>query len=181
MTLSDERDGTAKGTGPFWVCVFSPSGKIAELAWDVEPEIRTLPEGPLNAYDEAVEEFLRNGAFLYLSAAEKADVSARVQEAGYTDLLRSYVYLEPADIDLPEAEAIAAATQAMKDYGFTDDSLTFFIPSMSLQSVGGQRVWVAEYTTGLSWEWWFNPHQVYFAEGKIGNYRVELAADTGLV
>ena len=61
MTLGDEKDETEKGTGPFWVCVFSPSGKIVELMWAASADIRTLPTGPLHEYGEAVEEFIRKG------------------------------------------------------------------------------------------------------------------------
>jgi len=101
-----------------------------------------------------------------------------MKEAGYAGLLPFHGYLAPISTDLPEAEALAVATHAMKDYGFTDDTLAFFVPSMSLQSVNGQRAWVAEYTIDMYSEWRFHL-MAAFGDGKIGSYRVELDADTG--
>ena len=169
-----ELNGSEEG---FWVPVFSPSGKIGKTHWWIAPELRTLPEGPLDAYEYAVREFVEEGSFHALPAGEKMDIAARIREAGYGDLLDSSDYLTPASTDLSQEAAAAAVTAAMKARGFTDDTLALFTVSLSLQSVENQRAWVAEYAPDTALVSRSDLREMI--TDRLGHYRVELAAETG--
>lgn len=160
------------------VSLFSPSGEVVECYWAVDPANRELPSGSLKGQFDAVSEYIREGAFRLLSPTEKAEVAARITEAGYLDLLGFWEYVAPSDADLPEEKARTLSAQAMKDkYGFTDETLTLFLPCMSVQMEAGQRVWVTDYVPNVQDDW----GSFYELPERLGSYRVAITADTGTV
>ena len=162
----------------YYVCLASPSGEVTRCNWYVAPENRTLPEGDLAQYREAVREYALSGAFELLSAEEKARTAARIKEAGLGALLPEDDYLALESTDISEAQARSAAQDAMgRLYSIAPDALsTFFAPRTALLLGNGQRVWQICYvpTEQPNWRW------ADFE--KLGTYTVTLsAADGGVV
>lgn len=178
MWLTGASSAEGDETESFAVSLLSPSGEVVECAWAVNPVDRILPSGSLKGQFDAVSEFISEGAFRLLSPTEKAEAAARITEAGYLDLLGFWEYVAPTDADLPEEKARTLTAQAMKDkYSFTDETLTLFLPCMSVQIEDGQRLWVAEYVPNVQDDWW----TLFELPERLGSYRVTIAADTGTV
>ena len=87
--------------------VASPSGEVIQCRWWIDNALRTLPEGPLDAYRAAVEEYMAYGALAVQSADEKADIVARVKAAGRNDLITPALpYAAPGAQDITEDASI---------------------------------------------------------------------------
>lgn len=155
--------------------IVSPSGE-ANCSLRVDARSRTLPEGPLDAYRQAVSEFLADGALYYRNATEKADITQRIYEAGLSDLLDSAeMYAFPGPEDLPEEEALAAARSALeKAYTFTPEAFSLFDVYTTLIAYPDRHLWVVDFSHTATLEAWLEPIAL-----KLGAYQVTLAADTG--
>ncbi len=167
-------------TGSLDVWLYSPSGKIGHCVWSVEPEYRTLPDGSLKGYEEAVKEFIKEGAFAVRPPAEKAEIAARIVEAGYGEYLEGMTYAAPGAEDLGEADALAAAAKALESaYGFTDETLKLFETTASLLLEDGERIWRVAYKPPRD-EGILMQHGRY-GNDMVGEYSVTLAANDGAV
>lgn len=173
------REETEYGELPlssFWVRMFSPSGEIAACFWQVEPEYQTLPEGALEGYDQAVKEYVENGAFGLLTAGEKAEVAARITEAGYGKYLGGKEYVTPQDGDITQEEAVKAAGEALEAaYGVSGSMLDLFDQTASLLMKNGAPTWTVEYVPIMDND---VPPFEGFAK-KIGEYRVLVSPKDG--
>ncbi len=155
------------------ITVLSPSGKVDSCRWSLEPELRTLPEGPLAGYKEAVEEFFRDGAFAILSPARKAEIAARVTEAGFGALLEGKKYAMPRLGYENEYEAYPAAHFAMiLTRGFDEGTLALFKSTASMLQTDAGRVWEFLYTYERP-ETWNRPY-----EERMGEYRVTVGVES---
>lgn len=176
MSLPDENGVSEEW---FWVRFFSPSGKGLRCTWFVHPENRTLPEGPLTDYEQATKEFVEEGAFVIQPPAKKADIAARIIEAGWGDLINNVQYEAPGDRDALEADVLATAKQAMIDtFGFNDETLALFAPHACLVLENSKRVWAVDYITVLTSADSTVPLNWDLLE-TLGEYRVTMDAETG--
>lgn len=140
VTLDTQIGEWVPELGVFYVTLRSPSGEIEECYWSVGAEYRTLPEGPLDNYSEAVDEFVQTKALYAMPHAEKADTAERITATGYK-LYNQFA--APKETDLPEAEAITAAKAVLLDkYGLTDEMLVLFDIEPSFQIINEQPSWV---------------------------------------
>lgn len=133
---------SASRTSAYWCKILSPSGEIMRCDWLVDPEDHTLPEGDLNDYRDAVDEYIADGAFELLGAADKASVAARFERAGLRSLLPDdhFVVLkegEPSEGDILQI----AYDELIRRYGFTMDTLDFFSVKAALVDSDGASVW----------------------------------------
>lgn len=164
------------GIGTYAVRLLSPSGKVTQCRWLVEPENRTLPEGDLKRYAEAAREYAKSGAFELLSARDKAWVAERFMKAGFNVLLPEGDYLLPGNTDISEKEVLQKARAALeKEYGFTADTLSFFVPHFALIMGNGLRTWQITFSPAAQEDWHWDYHD------KLGSYTVTLAAEDGSV
>lgn len=161
--------------GPYQVRLTSPAGEIILCQWHALVEERTLPTGDLAPYGEAVEEYIQSGAFALLSAAEKAQIAARIQAAGLDALLPEGAYLTPQSTDLSETQAQAAAQNAMERlYVLPPRALSAFFASRAALLLGnGQRVWQICYTPVEQPNWRWRDFE------KLGTYTLTLDAADG--
>lgn len=160
----------------FDVTIFSPSGDIGWCVWHVDADRRTLPDGPLHDYKDAVAKFIEEGAFNLQTPEKKADIAARMEEAGFGSLLEGRKYAAPDQSDLPEAEAIERAGQAMRDtFHMTDEAIALFDRSASLVEEDGRHVWTNGYTAkpDLEWQW-----RMPVVE-RLGAYEIAIDAKDG--
>lgn len=158
----------------FGIDLFSPSGEIYACKVGCPLEDWTLPDGPLDTYQEAVREYVEEGAFDLRAPAEKAEIAARMEAAGFGEYLEGRRYIEPETDDLPEADALLAAEAALVERcGFTEDTLSLFSPIVSMQQLESGRAWVFSYSPAKTddWPWDF--------AGKMGDYQIILDAQTG--
>ncbi len=170
----NEHNGWRTTDNLFYVSMFSRSGEVVENSWAAAPEIRTLPDGSLQAYKEAVEEFVNEGAFAVQPPEKKAEIGARILAAGFGELIQNRQYVPPQPGDLPMDKALAAAHQAMRDaFGFAEQPLALLSATAGLVEDQGQRAWAVDYTFMHDEQW------EYTLAEKVGTYRVLLAADTG--
>lgn len=159
--------------------IASPSGEVLACTWLVENQYRTLPDGPLDAYAQAVEEFVQTGTLEERSAEEKAETVQRIRDAGLESLLAdTHAYVLPGEQDLSETEAIKAADKALAAaYEIGDDAMTLLGVRASLVDTASGRTWELEYLPKPPlkvYDWLWNE-----INGKIGTYRVETDAATG--
>ncbi len=176
----EKKPGVYTFHSKYFVTLFTPSGKVERCdVWATDPERYALPEGPLDAYHDAVKDYVAGDGFALLPPKEKADLGTRIAEAGFSDLLEGKTYVAPQDGDLPESAALAAVGRAMRESGgFTTETLALFKPRLSMQMTDSGRTWVAEYVPDNDWDrpedgWWPDlPHL-------LGHYQVTLAASTG--
>lgn len=170
--------------------IASPSGEMLGCQWVVAKGKRTLPEGPLDAYAHAVEEFMISGALKTKNAAVKADIVQRVHDADLSRLLyTTEAYLMPGEEDIPEAEAIAAAKAAITaDFGVDQEAFALLDVVTSLYSLQDERTWEIVFTPAawrqqaedmvpidvwhLDWVWGD-------INARIGTYSVWLRAGSG--
>lgn len=161
--------------GIFYVDFRTPSGRVDACLWQPrDPADRTLPDGPLDAYEEAVEEYVEEGSFALLAPEDKMAVAERIVQAGMGDLIGNLDYDVPDISTLTQEEALIAANEALLGTpGFTEDTLALFGPTSSFIIEEGQPKWIVEYRiwddTELAWEF----------RDKIGAYTVRLNADEG--
>lgn len=161
----------------FFVDISSPSGEVVRCKWWVDPQERTLPEGSLAGYRDAVQEFVEEGAFDVLAPEKKAEIGARIIEAGFGEVIENQQYQVPLATDMTQEAAIVAAEKALCDeYEFTDKTLAMFKPTASLLLVEGKRVWEIEYAPVIDMLRLVGP-----ISEKLGNYHVEIAADSGAI
>ena len=162
------------GIDSYIVRLLSPSGEVTRCKWLVEPENRALPEGDLKQYVEAAREYAQSGAFELLSARDKARIAERFMKAGLKVLLPEGDYLLPGNADISEKEALQNARAALeKEYGFTADTLSFFVPHFALIMGDGRRTWQIIYSPAGQKDWHWDYHD------KLGTYTVTLAAEDG--
>lgn len=174
--LREEKEYGEVPLSSFWVRIFSPSGDVASCSWQVEPEYQTLPEGPLKGYDQAVKEFVEYGAFGLLAPGEKAEVAARIKEAGYGKYIGSKEYVAPKDGDITQEEAVKAAGEALEAaYGVSGSMLDLFDQSVSLLMKNGAPTWTVEYVPTMDSD---APPFEGFAK-KMGEYRVLVSPEDG--
>lgn len=168
-------DLTIKGyDASFPVRVATPSGEILTCRWFTDNPV--LPEGDLTPYAEAVKEYLESNAFQTLSADEKASLAERINTAGLTHLLGEQVYLAATTSDIPEARAIELATAAMLETpGFTNETLTLFLPAALLKETDGVRLWEVRYDPHIA----ANDYMDSEIIDKLGIYTVTLDAKSG--
>lgn len=160
----------------FGIDLFSPSGEIYACKVGCPLENWTLPDGPLDAYQEAVREYMEEGAFDLRAPAEKAEIAARMEAAGFGEYLEGRRYIEPEADDLPEADALLAAEAALVECcGFTEDTLPLFSPIVSMQQLESGRAWVLSYSPAKTDDWPWD-----FAE-KMGDYQIILDAQGTLL
>lgn len=164
------------GIDSYVVRLLSPTGEVTQCKWLVEPENRTLPEGDLKRYAEAAREYAKSGAFELLSARDKARVAERFMKAGLKVLLPEGDYLLPGNADISEREALQKARAALeKEYGFTADTLSFFVFRFALIMGDGRRTWQITCSPAAQEDWHWDYHD------KLGSYTVTLAAEDGSV
>lgn len=162
--------------GGLTVVIASPDGEIRECSWYPSAERHVLPEGPLEAYPQAVAEYMERGVFDMLSHAEKAKIAARLHDGGYGALVHNFTYLNPEDTGYPEDAARNAADIAIDEkYGITASIRPLFEVSASHIEANGKPVWVVDYspTVEKSMASWY--------PDKIGTYRVVVDAETNAV
>ncbi len=170
--IEDEKTHTLEHA--FNVNIYTPSGKIEYCGWNVPAQERTLPEGSLKAYKQAIEEYMERGAFDVLTAAEKAALDARIRETGYETLLDGRTYVAPEAGELSDADALSKAEAVLFDaFGFPKDALILFTPSVSMQDTAKGRAWVIDFNTESQHVQWS------LGEDTLGFYRVALDAKTG--
>lgn len=175
ISLLRERK-TDEWSESFFAHFSAQSGSILSIYWEIDPMFRSLPEGDLTEYETAVKEFMEEGAFDFVSAADKADIAARIQAAGYGKLLPYEAYAAPQAGDIGEVDAAKRAQWAMREtFGFTEETLALFQPALSLIVQDEERLWAVDYTpmSQESFRW-------YVGE-QLGTYQVLLTADDGAV
>ncbi len=121
----------------FSVRFFSPSGEIKQCRGFGF----ALPEGDLGKYKDAVAEFVRDGLFDKLPAAQKGDVGKRITAAGLGKLINNVQYVGLEGSALAEDAATQAAKQALLDFGFTEPTLALFDAAIALRRDGSEDVW----------------------------------------
>lgn len=164
------------GNEMFDVTIFSPSGDIGWCVWSIDADKRTLPDGPLDDYEDAVKKFIEEGAFNLQTPEKKADIAARMKDAGFGSLLEGKTYAAPDKDDLPEAEAIEKADQAMRDtFAMTDETIALFDRFASLVEEDGKHVWTVGYTSkpDLEWQWGMPTGEL------LGAYEIAMGAKDG--
>lgn len=167
-------------TGHLSVQVASPSGEVLGVRWNMDKALRTLPEGPLDAYRHAVEEFMLSGALQAKSATEKAEIVQRVKDAGWEALIQPALpYVAPGAQDIAEVAALSGAKGALMDeYAFTEEGFTLFEATTSLLEIDGARRWTIDFSP-LPFENWYLDMDM--EKGKLGSYAVTLDASSGEV
>lgn len=158
------------------VYVASPSGEITHCGWVVPTESRTLPQGDLQDYPDAAEEFILSGAFDLLSAEDKATVAKRYADAGLDALLPRSGLVSPAPGDLAESAARNVAAEALAEaYSLPEGWQSLFLCRTSLMQDGSQRSWVVEYLPHELTNWHFRDFE------KLGEYTALVDGATGQV
>lgn len=174
IRLMGEQPDEADRPNAITVRFFSPSGEVQMCNWSIDPALRTLPQGPLDGYEEAVREFVKAGSFDLLSAADKADVGTRINEAGYGEYIDDLHYIAPAAGDIPETEAQVAAVAGLEAaYGVTPEMLVLFEEAIAFVEDDGTRCWLVVWSPKQARYW---PQD--FPE-RYGVYRVWIDAETG--
>lgn len=120
----------------------SPSGEILRCQWRVATKDATLPEGPLDAYAEAVAEYMQSGALtLITDTAKRNDIQKRIREAGFGDLLDNSQLDTLPISQMTQPEVTDVALKALQEnYGLTDDMLSLFTASVSSTADGRWEV-----------------------------------------
>lgn len=173
-------DATAEapqnGLGAFWVTI-TPDGTVTDCRWTVAPENRTLPEGPLAAYEDAVREYVESGALEAIAGdAARQQVAIRIAEAGFEALLGGAQYAAPAADALPRQDAIAIAEKALEArYGLTDALRAAFDESLLHVLHEGAPVWRMRLSPNGAAQ-----GDPLFAEA-LGTYHLDIDAGTGAI
>ena len=153
--------------------VSSPDGNVTYCRWMVSEENRTLPEGDLSLYADAAKEYVTEGAFDLLNAAEKAEVAARYEAAGLGDLLPKQ-YILPKHNVLSEKDAIKKAEEAAEAaFGLQGNWQSLFQVRSAMVKEQDRSLWQITwlpYNMG-NWHW--------ADVDKLGEYQVTLSVETG--
>lgn len=159
------------------VTVDARSGEILQMTRSGEFVNVFLPEGPLSGKGIAVQEFFMYGGFDKLTHEERAEVQARLYQAGFESHLQGIDYQRPGEDALPEEEAVETAKYALRETcAFTDELFELF----ELQTS-----YIME-NSGLIWLIQLKPKQEYtdclyeFREA-AGVYTVKIDDATGMV
>lgn len=129
-------------TSDFVVRLLSPDGRLLACSWHTGSSPRSLPEGPLEAYRDAVHEYLESEAFVRLSPEQKAQLGQRIVQAGHGDLLPQGAYVLPGKGLLPQEEALAALHQALQDaFRLDEQGRSLFQEDLSLIREGSRVLW----------------------------------------
>lgn len=150
------------------VYVASPTGAVTYCRWNIPDENRTLPEGSLSQYPQAAAEYISSGAFALLSASEKAEVSARYQEAGLGGLLPREDFTTPLPTEMTEDEAIRLAERTLEaTYAFPSGWQTLFTVRTAMVQADN-RAWVVEFLPHELENWRWRDFE------KLGSYTVTI-------
>lgn len=150
------------------VYVASPAGDVTYCRWNIPAENRTLPEGSLSQYPQAAAEYISSGAFALLSASEKAEVSARYQEAGLGGLLPREDFTTPLPTEMTEDEAIRLAERTLEaTYAFPSGWQTLFTVRTAMVQADS-RAWVVELLPHELENWRWRDFE------KLGSYTVTI-------
>lgn len=176
FTFGDDERNWAEGT--YVVNLYTPTGNVYSCMWYGDPAAATLPEGSLARHEQVVREYMQLGAFELLGYEAKADVAARLIEAGLGAYIDDVAYSVPKDAKAQEAAVLKAADEALgKQYGLAAETLSYFTPRLSFAQVAGEGTWLVDYepirTESLYWIEEFRQ--------KLGSYRVSLSEETGEV
>lgn len=160
------------------VQIASPSAEMLQCTWNIDNDLRTLPDGPLDAYRTAVEEYMASGALAVQPPTVKADIVQRVTDAGWADIIQpKLAYVMPGDEDVAEDAALLAAKNAlMEKYDLTEETFTLFESNMALLDVEGKREWTIDFTPAKFENWYLDMNE---EKGKLGSYAVTLDAASG--
>lgn len=154
--------------------VDTPSAQVIACVWQNTQGQLKLPEGPLDAYEEVVWEYIYSGAFVALSHADRAEVGQRISEAGFGAYLQNYHYVAPTEETLTEAEAKAAVHETLvAEYGLDETMRALFTETYSLVEVDGKTLWVMDMVPASQ----ETLHHVFIE--RLGEYRIILNANTG--
>lgn len=162
----------------YYMTIDAATGEPVYYGWVGPPEAARLPDGPLQNRKAAVLSFMNARAFDLLGHEEKALLAARLAETSYgRELLSDLHYEIPRAEDIDEAAALDMALAAIEaKYGLTREMVDAFMTvQMSYQQVAGYPAWV------LAMREDFTDEVVSRYRGKIGKYRVVIAAETGEV
>lgn len=163
--------------GHYTVRMDAASGEVLGVSWYVLPGLRTLPEGPLDGYRHAAEEYMASGALEEASAARKADAVARIRAAGWEDLLADVpAYVAQGAGDIAEDAAIEAARLALADaYGLDAAAMGLFeaVTSLTEEKETG-RVWTVSFAARWLEDWYLDMDRE-----KLGGYVATVDAATG--
>lgn len=167
-----------ENNGSFRVVLESPSGRVRECKWVVDPAYRTLPASDLSDYVEAAKEFIEDGCFELLSPAEKGSVAQRYYSAGLELLLPDGTYVIPEAKDISEGDAVKIAQNALiEQYGFCKEDFSLFTVRSALTFDKADRVWIISYNPReLDYRLWR-----YDAKDRIGVYTVMIDACAGTI
>lgn len=169
VALTTESGEWDPALGEFRISLRSPSGFVNDCFWRVDKRYRTLPDGPLDAYHEAIREYVDAGALFVLPHAEKAALAERITKAGYR---LSNRFLAPGRADISEAEAVELAKKTLfARYGLTDGMLSLFMPDASFQQFGGSPAWIVGFVAREDIVWPFPEH--------LGEYWISIVGETG--
>lgn len=150
------------------VYVASPTGDVTYCRWNIPAENRTLPEGSLSQYPQAAAEYISSGAFALLSASEKAEVSARYQEAGLGGLLPREDFTTPLPTEMTVDEAIRLAERTLEaTYAFPSGWQTLFTVRTAMVQADN-RAWVVELLPHELENWRWRDFE------KLGSYTVTI-------
>lgn len=163
--------------GMYDASVASPSGEVLSCGWIGPVAYRTLPEGPLDAYEEAVREFVKEGAFALIEdEAKRQDIAQRITDAGFGYLIDNVQYAVPEDGSIEREAARAIALDALEEkYGLTSTSLSIFTGTTSYVMGEEGPEWILELSAQGDFVW-----ETEYTE-KLGTYKVFVSAESGEV
>ena len=178
-------------TATFWVELDGLTGETLRCDWTVAPWERTLPEGDLSGYADAVEQFVKKGAMDALDAAARYETAQRIREAGLAELLDDD-YADPALAAIGEEQGKAAVFAALEEkYGLSEALRGLFAEHFALVNEGDAAVYKLVLTPELpyedaefmrespdgdysEWEQGFGKHA-----DRMGEYEAAIDANTG--
>lgn len=174
----------------FWTELDGITGETLKCSWTIAPQERTLPEGDLSGYEEAVRQFVEKGAMNALDAAACYETAQRIREAGLGDLLDED-YADPALAAVDEQQGKAAAYAALEEkYGLSEELRGLFAERFALVNEGNAAIYKLVLTPELEedgefmrespdgdyseWETGFGKHA-----DRMGEYEAAIDASTG--
>lgn len=166
------------GQGFVFLFISASTGETLSLWWEVDGEKRTLPDGTLSAYPQAVKEFLgTDKVMMSRTAAEKLDILKRMKAEGLEDWIVSVHSDVLPDPSIDDIALINEANQALKlAYGINKEVLALFNTSIAIVEDGG-RCFVIDYYPSVpqaGWGWVWD----HFVSPGIGTYTVFIRPDT---
>lgn len=168
------RTNEAGAVNQFLVELSSPGGQMLQVHWSADREACFLPEGPLDAYREMVQEYIASGAFAGLDATDKGRLAQRIAKAGHGDLLPKLRYALPGPGLLDEASARAALYKDLEEaFALDAAGRGLFDQDISLLQEGSRLVWQLD----LRFERRRDTH--FPAQMPLGEYRARVDARDG--